>query len=470
MTAALLDHLWQSTLFAGAIALLMPLFRRQAASLRFWLWFAASMKFLVPFSALTWLGRHVLAPDLPAPILSAIQPVAPSLQKVAPLVAPAVTIPVVDVALLVWGAGIVVLALVWLSRWLDLRAAVREAVPVSSPLPVPLKSAPSFLEPGLVGLWRPVILLPKGLAQQLSQAELDAILAHEICHLKRRDNLLAALHMLVEGLFWFHPLVWWIGTRLVVERERACDEAVLGSGTRPRDYAEGILKTCRFYVQSPLPCASGVSGALEMRLGAIMAPRPAMDLPAGKGLLLSVLGLGVLLLPLMAGLTGQKQVALLAAQVQTALAAPLPSLSIPLPTPRPSPARPYRAHQPLPEPVAATPRPIPHQLTLPVLGISLMLDASPPALPASEPQTTGPELVCRPPQLLSQSRLRGPTVCLTAQEWASLKARNQDVAPDGKTLIATDYERRRALTGHGCQSMTPYSLSNAGGAGIPNCF
>lgn len=48
MIAALLDHLWQSTLFAGAIALCMPLFRRQSASLRFWLWFTASMKFLIP--------------------------------------------------------------------------------------------------------------------------------------------------------------------------------------------------------------------------------------------------------------------------------------------------------------------------------------------------------------------------------------------------------------------------------------
>jgi beta-lactamase regulating signal transducer with metallopeptidase domain len=76
--------------------------------------------------------------------------------------------------------------------------------------------APSLLEPGLVGIFRPVILLPEGIDTRLSQTEIDAVLAHEICHLQRRDNLTAALHMLVEALFWFHPLVWWLGA----QRER----------------------------------------------------------------------------------------------------------------------------------------------------------------------------------------------------------------------------------------------------------
>ena len=58
--------------------------------------------------------------------------------------------------------------------------------------------------------------------------------------------------MLVEAMFWFHPLVWWIGARLVEERERACDEEVLSLGSEPRVYAEGILNVCKLYVESPL--------------------------------------------------------------------------------------------------------------------------------------------------------------------------------------------------------------------------
>ena len=66
------------------------------------------------------------------------------------------------------------------------------------------------------------------------------------------------LHMLVEALFWFHPLVWWLGARLVDERERACDEEVLRLGSDPQIYAESILKICEFYLESPLLCAQVV--------------------------------------------------------------------------------------------------------------------------------------------------------------------------------------------------------------------
>jgi beta-lactamase regulating signal transducer with metallopeptidase domain len=77
--------------------------------------------------------------------------------------------------------------------------------------------------------------------------------------------------MLVEAIFWFHPLVWWIGSRLVEERERACDEEVIRLGNQPHVYAESILKTCQFFVESPLTCMSGVTGAdLKKRIVHIM--------------------------------------------------------------------------------------------------------------------------------------------------------------------------------------------------------
>ena len=67
--------------------------------------------------------------------------------------------------------------------------------------------------------------------------------------------------MAVQAIFWFHPLVWWIGARLVDERERACDAEVVRLGSDPRVYAESLLKTCQFYVESPLVCVSGVTGS-----------------------------------------------------------------------------------------------------------------------------------------------------------------------------------------------------------------
>jgi TonB family protein len=136
---------------------------------------------------------------------------------------------------------------------------------------VQVRSAPGLLEPGVVGCLRPILLLPAGIEEHLTPPQLEAVLTHELCHVRRRDNFTAAIHMISEGVFWFHPLVWWIGARLVDEREWACDEEVIRLGRNPRVYAEGILKTCEFYAESPLACVTGMTGSdLEMRIEAIM--------------------------------------------------------------------------------------------------------------------------------------------------------------------------------------------------------
>src|SRR5205814_2016518 len=148
------------------------------------------------------------------------------------------------------------------------------------------------LEPGIFGIVRPVLVWPQGISGRLNDAHLEAVLAHEVWHARRRDNLAAALHMVVEAIFWFHPVVWWLGTRLVEERERACDEEVLELGSERRVYAESILKTCEFCVESPLACASGVTGAdLKKRIVRIMTDRVARKLDFSRKLLLRALGL-----------------------------------------------------------------------------------------------------------------------------------------------------------------------------------
>jgi hypothetical protein len=130
------------------------------------------------------------------------------------------------------------------------------------------------MEPGVVGWRRPVLLVPQGIEDHLTPRQLDAVLAHELCHVRRRDNLTSTIHMVVETVFWFHPLVWWIGARLIEERERACDEEVLRLYGDPRVYAEGILNVCKRYARAPLICVSGVSGAnLRKRVEAIMLNR-----------------------------------------------------------------------------------------------------------------------------------------------------------------------------------------------------
>ena len=109
--------------------------------------------------------------------------------------------------------------------------------------------------------------------------------------------------MLVEAIFWFWPPVWWLGARLVAERERACDEAVLAAGNEPETYAGSILKVCKFYVQSPLACAAGIAGAnLSQRMETIMENKMLVRLNGMKKTMLGASAAALVLTPLAAGL------------------------------------------------------------------------------------------------------------------------------------------------------------------------
>jgi beta-lactamase regulating signal transducer with metallopeptidase domain len=303
----LLDHLWQSTLFALPLGALALLLRRHAASVRFWLWFAASVKFLVPFWVLMAMGAAVtlpVAPVLPGgPTLEVLQDTAaPFTNAPAASVVPEGTTNWIMVLIGMWAAGTLLALLIWGMRWLELRALVKAARPVAISAPLPVLTSPAPIEPGVIGIFRPVLMLPDGIQARLSPQEMDAILAHELCHFRRRDNLTAAIHMLVESLFWFHPLVWRLGCRLMSERERACDEAVLAAGNDPRVFAQGILNVCRFTIQAPQACASALSGAnLRMRIETILANRPARRLGRGQKFGLSILAALSLLLLVLAG-------------------------------------------------------------------------------------------------------------------------------------------------------------------------
>ncbi|PYT85825.1 MAG: hypothetical protein DMG36_27155, partial [Acidobacteria bacterium] len=164
------------------------------------------------------------------------------------------------------------------------------------------------LEPGVFGITRPVLLWPEGISERLEDAHLEAILAHELWHVRRRDNLAAATHMVVEAIFWFHPLVWWLGARLLEERERACDEEVLESGSDRQAYAESILKICEFCIGSPLACVSGVTGAdLKKRMAYIMTKNLSRKLDFSRKLLLSIAGLLAVAAPITFGLLHSPQ-------------------------------------------------------------------------------------------------------------------------------------------------------------------
>jgi hypothetical protein len=150
-----------------------------------------------------------------------------------------------------------------------------------------------------------VVLLPSALLGRLSAAQLDAVLAHEREHIARHDNLIAHVHHLVQALFWFHPLVWWIGRQMLEERESACDEAVLDHGHDARQYAEGILAVCSHChdLHHAGGTASALSGNLTERIRAIIRHVPPVSLGFCKAFALSACTLALGIAPLLAGAT-----------------------------------------------------------------------------------------------------------------------------------------------------------------------
>jgi beta-lactamase regulating signal transducer with metallopeptidase domain len=95
--------------------------------------------------------------------------------------------------------------------------------------------------PTAVGLFRPAVLLPSWSLNELSAADLNSVLVHELAHLRRRDDWTNLLQKLVRAILFFHPAVWWIEKRLSLEREMACDEHVLATMENPRAYAECLV-------------------------------------------------------------------------------------------------------------------------------------------------------------------------------------------------------------------------------------
>ncbi len=184
------------------------------------------------------------------------------------------------------------------------------------------------MEPGIFGVGGPVLVWPRELSARLDDEHIEAIMAHELAHVRRRDNLTAALHMVVETVFWFHPAVWWMERQMVKEREQACDEAVVAmGGSDPGEasepmyvesyaeiYAEALLKTCRFCIESPLVCVAGVTGAdLKQRVVGIVTGRALLRLSWPKKALLAVAAVCVIAAPVVLGQAKAAQRLMLAA-------------------------------------------------------------------------------------------------------------------------------------------------------------
>src|SRR6202140_5372600 len=95
--------------------------------------------------------------------------------------------------------------------------------------------------PAAIGFWKRTIVLPAWALRELSPQDLDVILLHEFAHLRRWDDWTNLIQKIVRALFFFHPAVWWIEKHISVEREMACDDAVLAETANPHGDAACLV-------------------------------------------------------------------------------------------------------------------------------------------------------------------------------------------------------------------------------------
>ena len=116
-----------------------------------------------------------------------------------------------------------------------------QALLTASRRPVRLLTSDQARIPAALGFRNPAIVLPAWTLSELSAADLRPILIHELAHLRRHDDWTNLLQKSVRALLFFHPAVWWIDARLSIEREMACDDAVLAATGNPRAYAGCLI-------------------------------------------------------------------------------------------------------------------------------------------------------------------------------------------------------------------------------------
>jgi beta-lactamase regulating signal transducer with metallopeptidase domain len=163
--------LWQSTLFAGAAWLLILALRRNRANARYCVWLAASVKFLIPFSLLIGIGNQMEWKVQPVVVPTSVtramalmeRPLTPDSRIVIPVESDQKADELEELLVFVWACGFAGLSLRWWLRWRRVRDATRGATQLAVRAGIEVRESSAMLEPGVFGIFRPVLLLPEGI-------------------------------------------------------------------------------------------------------------------------------------------------------------------------------------------------------------------------------------------------------------------------------------------------------------------
>lgn len=240
-TLRLADCLIEGTVITIFAALMLRLARGQGSASRFAVWFAA----LVAIAALPLMGRGVMGQPDSGPGGSAGVFTLPG--SLAAYVFAGWSViagfGLFRVAGSLWHLLVLRKGCVEIDR-AALDARVRQTLAAQAGAaqaggrPIAFCTSERVNVPTAIGLVSPAVVIPAWVLDELSPEELNQILLHELAHLRRWDDWTNLAQKLVKAVFFFHPAVWWIEKEISLEREKACDDAVVEATASPRAYAE----------------------------------------------------------------------------------------------------------------------------------------------------------------------------------------------------------------------------------------
>ncbi|HEX2750652.1 MAG TPA: M56 family metallopeptidase, partial [Verrucomicrobiales bacterium] len=224
----------------------------------------------------------------------------------------------------VWLGGVTLLALWRLGGWMQIGRWMRHGVN-PAPLrwtavlhklvresglrrPVRLMASLKVAVPVTAGWLRPVILFPVSLLSGLPPRHVEALLAHELAHIRRMDYLVNLAQTALETLLFYHPAVWWTGRIIRQEREHCCDDAAVALHGDVQEYARALA--CLADMPSPVLIPAAKGGSLLLRLRRLLTPQsasgPALRIPASVAAAGAALSLALLFVNPPAGVAGVK--------------------------------------------------------------------------------------------------------------------------------------------------------------------
>lgn len=234
---------------------------------------------------------------------------------------PAMLRPWLGTMVVAWSIGVLVFSLRPITGWVSvcrLRTRGTSAVPQSVHETlrelcarlqirrrVDVMASTVVSSPVVIGCFRSLILLPASFAASVPVSQLEAILAHELAHVRRYDYFVNLLQTLMETLFFYHPAVWWLSHRIRIEREHCCDDLVVNVLNNRVDYGRALLAVEEYRTQFMTLAMNAGGGSLLTRVRRILSVR--RD-DSGQGAS-SVLALVGLLVCTLAGLSWSAAVA-----------------------------------------------------------------------------------------------------------------------------------------------------------------